>query len=113
MRQYEILLMFPGTLGPNDVDRITKKIFDAASSHGVRLESIDRWPKRRFAYEVKHHTEGYYCDAIFSASPEGLTELDRLCRLEDAVLRHKVTSRKEKRAAEQNGAGSPRETANS
>jgi len=96
LRSYEILLMYPGTLGPEEVDHITKRVFDQASSLGVELENIERWPKRRFAYEVKHHTEGYYCDVKFKATPEGLRELDRLFRLEDSVLRHKVTSRVEK-----------------
>lgn len=96
MRSYEILLMYPGTLGPEDVDRITKKVFEQAAPFGVEMERFERWPKRRFAYEVKHHTEGYYCDVTFKATPEGLRELDRLFRLEDSVLRHKVTSRVKK-----------------
>lgn len=107
MRNYDILLMFPATIGPEDVDRITKKIFEVAASHGVELESIDRWPKRRFAYEVKHHTEGYYCDVLFRATPEGLAELDRLCRLEDTVLRHKVTSRVVRPAPEPTASEAP------
>jgi small subunit ribosomal protein S6 len=93
LRPYDILIMYPATLTPDEVDQITKRIFGAASSHGLEVEAIERWPKRRFAYEVKHHTEGYYCDVAFEATPEGLAELERLCRLEDSVLRYKVTSR--------------------
>ena len=92
MKQYDILLMFPATLKPDDVTKIAKRLFDTAAPKGLEVESMERWPKRRFAYEVKHHTEGYYCQATFRANPEGLNELDRLCRLEDSVLRHKITT---------------------
>ncbi len=92
MRRYDVLLMYPGTLGPEEVDKVTKGLFESVRPLGVEVRSTERWPKRRFAYEVKHHTEGYYCDVVFDATPEGLAELDRLCRLEDSVLRHKIVS---------------------
>lgn len=107
MRPYDILLMYPATVGPDEVDRITKRIFSAASSYGVEADSSERWPKRRFAYEVKHHTEGYYCDVTFRASPEGLAEIDRLCRLEDAVLRHKITAGVSKPASDRSTSEKP------
>lgn len=92
MREYEILMMFPATLKPDEVVKVAQRLLDAAAPKGLEVSSLERWPKRRFAYEVKHHTEGFYCEAAFRASPEALRELDRLCRLDDSVLRHKIVS---------------------
>src|ERR687889_2705586 len=51
---------------------------------------VDRWGKRRFAYELKHRTEGYYALIEATAEPAVMAEVDRALFLADEVLRHKV-----------------------
>ena len=46
------------------MDRITKVI----SASGGEVSNIDRWGRRRFAYELEHLTEGYYVVAKFTAA---------------------------------------------
>ena len=70
------------------MDRITKVI----SASGGEVSNIDRWGRRRFAYELKHLTEGYYVVAKFTAQPETQAELDRVLNLADEVIRFKVLS---------------------
>jgi small subunit ribosomal protein S6 len=68
------------------VDRITKVI--AAS--GGEVSNIDRWGRRRFAFEVDRQTEGYYVVANFTAEPASQIELERVLNLADEVMRFKV-----------------------
>jgi small subunit ribosomal protein S6 len=68
------------------MDRITKVI----STRGGEVSNIDRWGRRRFAYELNHTHEGYYVVAKFTAEPEVQTELERALNLADEVVRHKV-----------------------
>ena len=51
---------------------------------------VDRWGRRRLAYEIAHKREGYYVLRQASAEPAVMSELDRTLHLADGVLRHKV-----------------------
>lgn len=68
------------------VDRITK-VIDAS---GGEVSNIDRWGRRRFAFEVDRQTEGYYVIANFTAEPTSQLELERVLNLADEVVRFKV-----------------------
>ena len=73
------------------VDRITKVVSQA----GGQVGNVDRWGRRRLAFEVDRQTEGYYAVAEFTAEPEAIAELDRSLHLADEVLRFKVVVRGE------------------
>ncbi len=68
------------------VDRISKVI----SANGGEVSDIDRWGRRRFAFEMKHLNEGYYVVVNFTAEPAAQTELERVLNLADEVIRFKV-----------------------
>jgi len=71
------------------VDRITKAI----SETGGEVGKIDRWGRRRFAYEIDKQSEGYYVVVEFSADPAAIAELDRTLSLADEIVRFKVIQR--------------------
>jgi small subunit ribosomal protein S6 len=68
------------------VERITKAI----SPSGGEVTKLDRWGRKRFAFELARQTEGYYVVVRFTAEPETQQELDRALNLADEVIRHKV-----------------------
>ena len=68
------------------VDRITKVVSEA----GGEVGKVDRWGRRRLAYEIARQNEGYYVVAEFTADPAAITELERTLHLADEVLRFKV-----------------------
>jgi small subunit ribosomal protein S6 len=68
------------------VDRITKVI----EPGGGAVASIDRWGRKRFAYEIADQNEGYYVVVRFTAEPTVQSDLDRVLKLADEVVRHKV-----------------------
>ena len=68
------------------IDRITKVI----SVSGGAVGNIDRWGRRRFAYEIADQNEGYYVVAKFSAEPSTQVEMERVLTLADEVIRFKV-----------------------
>ncbi|MGZ5296519.1 MAG: 30S ribosomal protein S6 [Actinomycetota bacterium] len=90
MREYEIMLILPAeadeALVGTAVDRITKVV----STAGGEVGKIDRWGRRRFAYEIAHQTEGYYVVVRFTAEPTTAAELERPLSLADEIIRHKV-----------------------
>jgi small subunit ribosomal protein S6 len=77
------------------VERITKAIEPSGGSVG----GIDRWGRRRFAFEVDRQTEGYYVVVAFDSEPETIAPLERALTLADEVMRAKVTIRHPKKVA--------------
>jgi small subunit ribosomal protein S6 len=68
------------------VDRITKTV----APTGGEVTKLDRWGRKRFAYELARQTEGYYVIVRFTAEPETQQDLDRTLKIADEVIRHKV-----------------------
>ena len=90
MRPYEVMIIFDVGLEEEvvqaGIDRFTELI---RSRHG-EPGRVDRWGKRRFAYELDHRWEGEYVVVQFQADPPAVAELDRALFLADEVIRHKV-----------------------
>jgi small subunit ribosomal protein S6 len=93
LREYEVMLILPAEadekLVGTAVDRITKAIEPSGGSVG----KIDRWGRRRFAFEVDNQTEGYYVVVEFVAEPADIAPLERALVLADEIARAKVTYR--------------------
>jgi small subunit ribosomal protein S6 len=90
MRPYEVMIILDAGLEEDSIRAITDRATESLQSKGGKVVRIDRWGRRRFAYELKHRTEGYYVLIEATAEPEAVAELDRLLSLTDEVVRHKV-----------------------
>ena len=90
MREYEAMLILPAeadeAMVSTSVDRIGKII----AGDGGQIGKIDRWGRRRFAYEISDQHEGYYVVVRFTAEPGVQNQIDRVLKLADEVVRHKV-----------------------
>jgi small subunit ribosomal protein S6 len=73
------------------LDRITRVVGEGGGAVG----NVDRWGRRRLAFEVERQSEGYYVVAEFTAEPDVIVELERTLHLADEVLRFKVVVRGE------------------
>jgi small subunit ribosomal protein S6 len=71
------------------IDRIAKIV----SQVGGEVGKVDRWGRRRLAYEIARQSEGYYVVVAFTAEPAVIAELERSLHLADEVLRFKVVQR--------------------
>lgn len=73
------------------LDRIGRVV----SEGGGAVGSVDRWGRKRLAFEIDRQTEGYYVVAEFTADPGVIVELERTLHLADEILRFKVVVRGE------------------
>ena len=90
MREYEIMLILPAEADESVVSSAVDRITKVVSDHGGEVGAIDRWGRRRFAFEVSRQTEGYYVVVEFTAEPAAQVELERVLNLADEVIRFKV-----------------------
>ncbi len=90
MRPYEVMIILEPALEETaireQVDRFTEIVRSGGGSPG----RVDRWGRRRLAYEIRHQREGYYVLVEATAEPAAMDALDRALHLADEVLRHKI-----------------------
>jgi small subunit ribosomal protein S6 len=109
LRPYEIVIIFDAGLDEADIRSIIDRVTEHVRSHGGAVGTVERWGKRSFAYELKHHHEGYYVLVEVSAEPEQVAEVDRMLALSDEVLRHKVIRQGGKKAGREPAAATTAE----
>jgi small subunit ribosomal protein S6 len=84
------MLILPAEADEKVVSTAVDRIAKVVGAAGGEVSEIDRWGRRRFAFEIDHQHEGYYVVATFTAEPSAQTELERVLNLADEVIRHKV-----------------------
>lgn len=90
MRPYEVMVIVNVGLEEDAIRATVDRATDLIKSRGGTVGRVDHWGRRRFAYEIKHHSEGYYLLIEATADPSVMAELDRMLRLADEVIRYKV-----------------------
>jgi small subunit ribosomal protein S6 len=90
MRPYEVMIILDPGLDDDAVRASVDRSTDLIRANGGTVGRVDRWGRRRLAYEIRHQREGYYVLVEASAPPAAMAELDRVLLLADEVLRHKV-----------------------
>jgi small subunit ribosomal protein S6 len=93
LRPYELLLILPADSDEQVVVRVVERITQTIQGGEGKVDRIDRWGRKRLAYEIAKQQEGYYLLVEFTADPSALRELDRVLSLADEVVRFKVVLR--------------------
>src|SRR4051794_39934474 len=90
MRPYEVMVIIDAGLEDEAIRATVDRATELIGARGGTVAGVDRWGKRRFAYELHHRQEGYYALIQASAEPAVMADLDRMLSLADEVVRHKV-----------------------
>ncbi len=90
MRKYELMLILPAEADDKVVTTVTDRLGQILGERGGQVAGVDRWGKRRLAYEIRKLPEGYYIVVTFTAPPQAIKEIDRVLTLADEVIRFKV-----------------------
>ena len=99
VRPYEVMVILDAGLEEEAIRSVIDRTTELIRSRGGNPGTVDRWGRRRFAYELKHRWEGYYVLIRADAEPSVMNELDRFLHLADEVVRHKVIRLPDKVAA--------------
>lgn len=99
MRQYEAMYILDPGLEEARQTALVDRFRDLVIAQGATVELIDRWERRRLAYEVKGRREGYYVVMNFTGGPAAQAELTRVFGITEGVLRAMITKMDERTAA--------------
>jgi small subunit ribosomal protein S6 len=96
LRTYETIIIIDSLLKPEDIDSTITKYERFISANGGKVESLDRWGKRRLAYEINKRQYGFYVLIRFEGPSAMIKQLDREYRLNESLLRTKIIRLDEK-----------------
>jgi small subunit ribosomal protein S6 len=89
VRDYEVVFIVK-PLEEEQTEAAIAKFENLITTNGGTVNKIDRWGKRRLAYEIKDLWEGFYCLILFSGEAALVAELDRVLKITDDILRHMI-----------------------
>ena len=91
MRKYEVMYIIRPDIEQEAVQAAVDK-FQGIISNGGEITKHDLQGKRRLAYEIKKFRDGVYVLVNFTAEPAVVTELERLMKISDEVIRYLITN---------------------
>jgi small subunit ribosomal protein S6 len=88
LREYETVFVLHPTLDEKEVEAEITAISELVTSTGGTVEEVERWGRRRLAYEIQKVHEATYTLIRFHGTNQTLKDLDRRFQLNEKLLRH-------------------------
>ncbi len=93
MKAYELLFFVAPNIDGETRLATMKRIETTIAKGEGTVDNVEDWGKRKLAYEIDGLNEGAYTLVDFHADPANVAELDRVLRITDEVIRHKIVHR--------------------
>jgi len=87
VHEYETVFILDPGLDENQVNEEVEKTTAVITSHGGKINDLQRWGRKRLAYEINKKRDGVYTLIKHESSGETVKELERRLRLNDNVMR--------------------------
>lgn len=88
MNQYETIFIIDPGVESEDVESIIEDVQNLISGSGGEVAKVDRWGKKRLAYEVKGNRDGFYVLINFEADPQFVQRLARYYGLTEQIIKY-------------------------
>ena len=87
MNKYELLVILSAQADDAQNDALVEKVQSIVESKGIKVESVDKWGVKKFAYKINYKDEGVY--VLFNVEADGTTlaETQKLLNITDNVVR--------------------------
>ncbi|MGG1518986.1 30S ribosomal protein S6 [Paenibacillus oryzisoli] len=92
MRKYELMFIIRTDIEQEVVQSTVEKFQAIISNGGGEIAKTDLMGKRRLAYEINKFRDGHYVLVNFNAEPAVVSELDRVLKISDEVIRHLIVN---------------------
>ena len=94
MNKYESVIIINPNLEGEAIKALIEK-FSGLINNAGSVASVEEVGLKKLAYEIKKNKEGYYVVFKFEAKPELISELERVYRITDEVIKFIVVKEEE------------------
>ncbi|MFD2615277.1 30S ribosomal protein S6 [Paenibacillus gansuensis] len=91
MRKYEVMYIIRTDIEQEAVQSTVEKFQGIITNNGGEITKHDVMGKRRLAYEIEKFRDGVYVLVNFTAEPSVVSELERVMKISDEVIRYLIT----------------------
>jgi len=87
MNRYEVMYILKADMEESARKDLIEQLHGIITNDGGTIVNVDEWGLRDFAYEINKMTKGYYVVTTFESGPDAVAEFDRICRINNNVVR--------------------------
>jgi small subunit ribosomal protein S6 len=91
MNHYELMYIMVPTLEGEALEAVMTKVTTLIESVNGTITEVKKWGKRRLAYEINDIKDGFYVVVTFDADPSTISEIDRVLKLTEEIIRFLIT----------------------
>ncbi|MFQ6112423.1 MAG: 30S ribosomal protein S6, partial [Nitrospinota bacterium] len=88
MNTYESIFILNPDLPEEKVEEHIRAVEDLIKASGGTVAQVERWGKKRLAYEVKKHRYGIYVLVHFSGPANTVPEIERYYKITEPVMKY-------------------------
>jgi len=92
-RDYELGFILNPEVSEEQTGAILERIEKIVKNYDGQVVKVNQWGRRRLAYPIEHHRDGFYVFIDMILTPETVLELDRTLKVSEEVMRHIVKRR--------------------
>lgn len=86
MNKYETVFIMSSKITQKERNAVINKITKSISDNG-KVNQIENRGLKKLAYEIRENKEGYYYIIQFESDPNYISELERLYRITDEIIK--------------------------
>jgi small subunit ribosomal protein S6 len=91
MRNYELAYIAHPELDESTLTNLEERVAGWIDAAGGKINKVDRWGKRRLAYEIQKQMDGYYYILDLDMPTSACVVVERDLRLSEQILRFMIT----------------------
>jgi small subunit ribosomal protein S6 len=88
LREYETVFVLHPNYEEKEFEAEVQAVSDMITASGGSIIEIDRWGRRRLAYDIKKVHEGIYTLLRYNSEPGVLKDIERRFRMNERMLRY-------------------------
>jgi len=87
MRKYEIIFVVRPDIPEEELDKLITQMEGVVTGAGGKLEKTEKMGRRRLAYRIGGHREGFYVLFLVEGSGDTVKEFERRLKVTDSVIK--------------------------
>ncbi len=88
MAKYELMVIVRPDVAEEEVDQWVVQTEGVVTGAGGKVEKVEKMGRRRLAYRVHKHREGFYVLFAFEGNGATVRELERRLKVTDTVIKY-------------------------
>jgi small subunit ribosomal protein S6 len=94
VKRYEVIVIVKSDLAEDDITAIIERSQTIINDRKGVIAKLDKWGKRRLAYEINKQKDGFYFLIDFAGDGPIVAEIERNFKIDDRILKF-MTVKKE------------------